>query len=90
MKKLYYILIFCILVFSFFITGAAYNLSEKEYQIIDRVEQQLFELIDTRESITPERVEELLIYILENRDISQRHRSILEVILDDLQYSYYL
>jgi len=83
---------FTTMVVAFFViisSGFSYNLSEKQYDVIDAFEDKLFSIIDERQSVTPERVEGLLEDILE-RKLSDKNRAIIEVILDDLQYTYYL
>lgn len=84
------IAVFFFALFSGAIQGFSYDLSDRQYQAIDRFEEKLFSIIDERESVTPEKVQGLIENILEKRKLSEQNRAILEVVLDDLQYVYYL
>jgi len=80
----------CVTVFFLILSqGFSYDVSEKEYDFIDTFEDRLFSIIDERDSVSPEKVESLLGNILDKK-ISEKNRAIIEVILDDLQYTYYL
>ncbi len=75
--------------FSNFSFTQAYVLTEKDNQLIDVFEERIFDIIDERDSVTPERVESLLKDILV-RKLSERTRVLITVILEDLQYNYNL
>ena len=88
MKKLFFLLFLFVILCSWFFAVFAYNLSEKEYAAIDAFEEKLFTIIDEKPSVTPEKVELLLQHILEKRNLSEKNKAIVEIILDDLQYVY--
>lgn len=88
MRMFAYIGVFMVLVFWFF-QSYSYELTEKDNNLLDVFEEKLFDIIDERDSVTPEKVEWLLEQIL-TKKLSDRTRTLVEVILDDLQYVYYL
>lgn len=83
-----YISVFMVLVF-FVVQLGAYDLTEKDNRFLDVFEERLFDIIDEKDSVTPEKVAWLLENILE-KDLSERNRTLVEIILDDLQYAYYI
>gem|GEM_PF-2112938 len=89
MKILLKILISLLGVF-FVFQSFSYDLTDKDNTLLDNFEERLFEIIDERKSVSPERVEKLLEDILEKKKLKERTRVLVEVILDDLQYAYYL
>jgi len=86
MKILLSVAIFCIFIW---FHAFAYQLSETDYDLLDRVEERLFTMIETDELLTAKNVEALIEKTLE-RKLSERTTSLLEIILDDLRYEYYL
>ncbi len=86
--------LFLVTVLSLFTLMAsfAYEANERDYQAIDIIEEKLFDVIDENENdaITPEKMVMALEKYSHNRAKSERVKEILAIIIDDIQYEYYL
>jgi hypothetical protein len=70
--------------------ASAYNLSEKDYIMIDTLEIKIFNIIDENEKITPEIVVKSLKNIVSTHKLSQRLDEIVFLIIDDVKFEYFL
>ncbi len=89
MRKFIYIALFFIFIFWIFHSLQAYEITKKDNQIIKKIENKLFSIIDERDSVTPEKVERLFKKVL-TKKLSERKRSLIGNILESLQYQYFL
>lgn len=91
MKKLFWILV--LFVIAFFILSSpasSYELSNKDYDIIDMIDEKIIQLIDSRENLSAEKVVNTFNNYLEKKNLSERHEVIIETVIDDIKYEYYL
>ena len=65
-----------------------YNLTQKDDNIIDKIESKLIEEIDNNPRLTPEIVIIYVDRILNKKKLSDRVKTILEIIADDIEYIY--
>ncbi len=88
MKKI--LLTICMLLVSLS-TTFAYTLSERDNTLLDKVEDKLVELIDDESNkVTAEFVVNYLEKALVTKRLSEKSRTLVEVIIDDISYIYYL
>lgn len=85
MKK---ILLWLLAVFMIVPTYAYYEPTEKDFDIIDRIETKIYDAIDSGK-ITPWQFISKIEYIQETRKLSERVDTILTIIIEDIEYSYY-
>jgi hypothetical protein len=89
MKKI--LLSLCILIALSITAVFAYDLTESDNELLDRVEQQIIDLIDDESNNFSAEI--FVAYIdqaLETRNLTEKQQTLLEVISDDLSYYYYL
>ncbi len=77
--------IICIL-FLTNIQSFSYNITEKDYFLIDTFEDKIYNLIDSKENLTAEKVVNILENFLENKN--DRTKEILNIVIDDIDYDY--
>lgn len=68
----------------------SYEISDKDYEIVDEINEKIFTLIENKETLTPEKTVIILEKYLENRVNNERLEEILYVVIDDIEYEYYL
>ncbi len=89
MKKL--LLSFILLAFLSATAVFGYSLSESDWELLDRVENQIIELIDDQSNgLSAELFVSYIDNALETRQLTEKQRVLLEIISDDISYYYYL
>lgn len=68
----------------------SYELTDADIDILDAVETKMFDIIDRHETLMPEDVVAYIDSLLQKDTLSQRSRGLLEILADDIEYSYYL
>lgn len=89
MKKILYVF----LALSFLLSALyvnSYELSNTDYDIIESTEDKVFAYLDENYEVDPQIIVNYIYHLIDTRDISERSKVILEVIADDIEYSYYL
>ena len=76
-----------LLMFSFSWTFA-YELTENDYKLVDRVEEKLYEKIDTTDNFQPETLISLLENVIEKKQLGGKIKAILQTIIEDLKIDY--
>jgi len=70
-------------------TSFAYDLTQKDEKIIDRIDTKAFKLVDSGK-ITEERLVKILKIYNSKKVKSERLKTILEIVIDDIEYEYFL
>ena len=87
MKKL--ILGFITLFFlAFSLNAFSYELTDNDNDLLDRIETRLFDAIDANPRISADMLVNRIDEILEKRNLSDRARTLFEIIKDDTEYEY--
>lgn len=84
-----FITIFVIILF-FFGMSFAYSPVEKDFQIAERIENNLYEKIENNQNLLPEEVVDKLIFIQNNKNLSSRALFILDIIIEDMIHDFNL
>jgi hypothetical protein len=84
-----FITIFVIILF-FFGMSLAYSPVEKDFQIAERIENNLYEKIENNQNLLPEEVVDKLIFIQNNKNLSSRALFILDIIIEDMIHDFNL
>jgi hypothetical protein len=87
LKKI--ILIIFILSFSIW-NIFAYDLTDKDYSLVEKIDEKIFNIIDSRKNITAEKVIKIIDKAIIKKFNNDRVVAILEMISDDISYEYYL
>jgi hypothetical protein len=88
MKILFRFLSFFFLFIVFISSSSAYQLTETDYSIIDRVEEKLYEKIDNNPNFQPEGLVTLLENLIEKKKLDGKIKAILQTIVEDLKIDY--
>lgn len=67
---------------------SAYNLTDKDFDIIDTIEENIYDKIDNNKNITAEAVIQIIENIQEKKQLSARINTILDIIVEDLEIDY--
>lgn len=89
MKKIIFKILVVLFYFSTTSVSAYYDPTEKDFSLIDRIENRIYDAIDEWK-ITPGKIIWKIEYILENRSLSEKVSTILEILIEDIEYSYYI
>lgn len=68
----------------------AYDLTEKDYELVEVIDNKVFDLLDSHENIKPEQIITVLKNFEEKKVQSERISNILLTVIDDVEYEYYL
>lgn len=90
MKKILQILSVLMFTFISLQSALAYELTETDYNVVDLLDDKIIELIDSRESLSPKRVVQALENFLAKKERPLRFERIIETVIDDIKYEYYL
>ncbi len=66
----------------------SYELTDSDNNLLDRIETRLFDAIDANEKISPDMLVDRIDQILEKNNLSDRARTLFEIIKDDTEYEY--
>ncbi len=69
---------------------SAYEVTNKDYDYIDRINERIFVLVDDKQVVSAEKIVTLLSKYVETKAKSERLKEILLVVIDDVEYEYYL
>ena len=75
-----------LIAFSF--TSFSYELTDSDNDLLDRIETKLFDAIDANERISADMLVDRIDEILEKNNLSDRARTLFEIIKDDTEYEY--
>ncbi len=87
-KKILKIISILVLCLSFFSNVFAYNITEKDEDFIDIIDYKIIEIID-KWNISASKVVNIL-EIFNKKTKSEKTKAILELVIDDIKYEYYL
>ncbi len=87
MKKLI-LSIITLFFLAFSINAFSYELTDSDNDLLDRIETRLFEAIDANPRISADMLVNRIDEILEKRNLSDRARTLFEILKDDTEYEY--
>jgi hypothetical protein len=92
MRKIVWLLALCTLWFFLLFSNPvnSYELDDTDYDIIENIDSKVIDFIDSRENISAEKVVEVFTNFLNTRELNERLLAILETVIDDIKYEYYL
>ena len=88
MKNILKIISFLLITISLISVSFAYNLTDKDYRLIDKIDNKLIKIIDSKPKITAEKVINLIDKIIEKKSKNERLVAILEIISEDISEHY--
>ncbi len=92
MKKIIWIIALGVIWFFILLSSpvSSYELNETDYDLIEQIDTRVIDLIDSRKNLSAERVVELFENFLNTRETNERFQVIVETVIDDIKYEYYL
>ncbi len=88
MKKILSLLIVTMTIFFHTFSVSAYEMTTKDETIVEKLDQKIFKIIDTKKSITAEKIIDLLENFLEKRKLSERIQEIIIAVIEDIEEKY--
>lgn len=91
MKNILSIVFISLLMFFILFSPArSYELNDKDYEIINTINKKVIDIIDENKKISAEKVIVIFQNFLTNRETSERFQAIIETVIDDIKYEYYI
>jgi hypothetical protein len=66
----------------------AYDPTEKDFDIVDAIEENIYNKIDNNKNITAEAVIKIIENIQENKELNERITTIFDIIIEDIRIDY--
>ena len=92
LKKFYLfflLLIIFLLPFSSQVNASNYELTNKDYKIIEKLENRIYNIFDKKPNLDPEKIVSIL-EKYKNKSKNNRLISILDIVIEDINYDYFL